>query len=90
MILIETFQFHCKAFLFFLALLIIEAQDSVVTVKKPLFKTNVAEFDACLEKMGKTVEKGITDYHVGSTVDHDMVMTTLPTSKAIELAFDRA
>ena len=34
----------------------------------------VAEFDAYLSKLGKKVEKRITDYHVGGTGSHDVVM----------------
>ena len=53
---------------------IIEGKDSLVTMEQPLFKDNVAEFDNYLSKLGKTVEKRITDYHVGGTGNHDVVM----------------
>ena len=53
---------------------IIEGEDSLVTMEQPLFKDNVAEFDNYLSKLGKTVEKRITDYHVGGTGNHDVVM----------------
>lgn len=53
---------------------IIEGKEAVVTMEQPLFKDNVAEFDAYLSKLGKTVEKRITDYHVGGTGNHEVVM----------------
>lgn len=53
---------------------IIEAEDALVTMEQPLFKDNVAEFDVYLSKLGKKVEKRITDYHVGGTGSHDVVM----------------
>ena len=53
---------------------IIEGKDALVTMEQPLFKDNVAEFDAYLSKLGKAVEKRITDYHVGGTGSHEVVM----------------
>lgn len=53
---------------------IIEGKDALVTMEQPLFKDNVAEFDAYLSKLGKTVEARITDYHVGGTGNHEVVM----------------
>lgn len=53
---------------------IIEGKDALVTMEQPLFKDNVVEFDAYLSKIGKSVEKRITDYHVGGTGHHDVVM----------------
>ena len=53
---------------------IIEGEDSLVTMEQPLFKDNVAEFDNYLSKLEKPVEKRITDYHVGGTGNHDVVM----------------
>ena len=53
---------------------IIEGRKALVTMEQPLFKDNVAEFDAYLSKLGKKVEKRITDYHVGGTGSHDVVM----------------
>lgn len=53
---------------------IIEGKDALVTMEHPLFKDNVAEFDAYLSQLGKAVEKRITDYHVGGTGHHDVVM----------------
>ncbi len=53
---------------------IIEGQDALVTMEQPLFKDNVAEFDSYLYKLDKPVEKRITDYHVGGTGSHDVVM----------------
>lgn len=53
---------------------IIEGKDALVTMEQPLFKDNVAEFDAYLSKLGKTVETRITDYHVGGTGNHEVVM----------------
>ena len=43
-------------------------------MEQPLFKDNVAEFDTYLSELGKPVEKRITDYHVGGTGNHDVVM----------------
>lgn len=43
-------------------------------MEQPLFRDNVAEFDSYLSKLGKKVEKRITDYHVGGTGSHDVVM----------------
>ena len=53
---------------------IIEGKDALVTMEQPLFKDNVAEFDSYLSELGKPVEKRITDYHVGGTGKHDVVM----------------
>ena len=53
---------------------IIEGNDALVTMEQPLFKDNVAEFDTYLASLGKTVEQRITDYHVGGTGSHDIVM----------------
>lgn len=53
---------------------IIEGADSVVTMEEPLFKVNVKEFGAYLAKIGKPVAKRITDYHLGGTADHEVVM----------------
>lgn len=53
---------------------IIEGRDALVTMEQPLFKDNVAEFDSYLEGLGKPVEQRITDYHVGGTAGHDVVM----------------
>lgn len=53
---------------------IVEGKDGLVTMEQPLFKENVAEFDAYLVKLGKSVEQRITDYHVGGTGTHDVVM----------------
>lgn len=53
---------------------IIEGKDALVTMEQPLFKDNVAEFDTYLSKLDKPVEKRITDYHVGGTGEHDVVM----------------
>lgn len=53
---------------------IVEGKKGLVTMEQPLFKDNVAEFDAYLGKLGKKVVKRITDYHVGGTGNHDVVM----------------
>ena len=53
---------------------IIEGKDALVTMEQPLFKDNVAEFDAYLSRLEKPVEKCITDYHVGGTGNHEVVM----------------
>lgn len=53
---------------------IIEGDNAVVTMEQPLFKDNAAEFDAYLSALGKPVERRVTDYHVGGTGSHDVVM----------------
>lgn len=53
---------------------IIEGSDSVVTMEQPLFKVNVEEFNAYLDRVGKPVAKRITDYHVGGTGGHEILM----------------
>ena len=53
---------------------IVEGKDALVTMEQPLFKENVAEFDAYLAKLGKPVERRITNYHVGGTGSHEVVM----------------
>lgn len=53
---------------------IVEGKKSVVTMEQPLFKDNVAEFDTYLANLKKPVEKRISDYHVGGTGSHDIVM----------------
>lgn len=53
---------------------IIEGGDSLVTMEQPLFKENVAEYDEYLAGLGKPVEKRITDYHLGGTGSHEIVM----------------
>lgn len=53
---------------------IIEGDNALVTMEQPLFKDNVAEFDEYFDKLGKPVTQRITDYHVGGTGSHDIVM----------------
>ena len=53
---------------------IVEGKDALVTMEQPLFKDNVAEFDTYLARLGKPVAKRVTDYHVGGTGSHDVVM----------------
>ena len=53
---------------------IVEGRNALVTMERPLFKDNVAEFDAYLAKLNKPAEQRITDYHVGGTAHHDVVM----------------
>lgn len=53
---------------------IVEGRNALVTMEQPLFKDNVAEFDAYLAGLVKPVEQRITDYHVGGTAHHDVVM----------------
>lgn len=53
---------------------IVEGRNALVTMEQPLFKDNVAEFDAYLAGLAKPVEQRITDYHVGGTAHHDVVM----------------
>ena len=53
---------------------IVEGKDSLVTMEHPLFKDNVAEFNSYIKKIGKPIERIISDYHVGGTGDHAQVM----------------
>ena len=53
---------------------IIEGKESVVTMERPLFKDNIAEFNAYLDGLNKPVSQRISDYHVGGTGEHDVVM----------------
>ena len=53
---------------------IVEGDNALVTMEQPLFKDNVAEFDEYLDKLNKPVVQRITDYHVGGTGSHDIVM----------------
>lgn len=53
---------------------IIEGESGLVTMEQPLFKENAAEFDEYVAGLKKPVEKIISDYHVGSTGDHEVVM----------------
>ena len=53
---------------------IVEGDNALVTMEQPLFKDNVAEFDEYLDKLNKPVVQRITDYHVGGTSSHDIVM----------------
>lgn len=53
---------------------IVEGRNALVTMEQPLFKENVAEFDAYLAKLNKPAEQRIADYHVGGTAHHDVVM----------------
>ena len=53
---------------------IIEGDNALVTLEEPLFKDNVTEFGAYLSKLGKPVEKRISNYHIGGTSSHEVVM----------------
>ena len=53
---------------------IIEGSDGLVTLEQPLFKDNVSEFDAYVTSLNKPVRKIVTNYHVGGTGSHDIVM----------------
>lgn len=53
---------------------IVEGKNALVTMEQPLFKDNVAEFDAYLAGLDKPVEQRISNYHVGGTAHHDVVM----------------
>ena len=53
---------------------IVEGKDSLVTMEHPLFKENVTEFNGYIDKIGKPIEKIISDYHVGGTGNHAQVM----------------
>lgn len=56
------------------AAFIVEGREAVVTMEQPLFKDNVAEFDAYLNSLGKPVAARIADYHLGGTGDAPIVM----------------
>lgn len=53
---------------------IIEGKDSLVTMEHPLFKDNVAEFNSYIKKLGKPIEKIISDYHLGGSGSHGQIM----------------
>lgn len=53
---------------------IVEGNNALVTMEQPLFKDNVAEFDALLAALNKPVERRISSYHLGGTAHHDIVM----------------
>ena len=53
---------------------IVEGSASLVTFEHPLFKEDVAAFDAYAAGLGKPVEQRIADYHVGGTGDHATIM----------------
>ena len=53
---------------------IIEGAYELVTMEQPLFKDNVTEFNTYLSALDKPVAQRITDYHVGGTGNHDIVM----------------
>lgn len=53
---------------------IIEGNNALITMEQPLFKDNVVEFDTYLSKLKKPVEQRITDYHVGGTANHEIIM----------------
>ena len=53
---------------------IIEGKNALVSMEHPLFKDNVAEFNSYIGKLGKPIEKIISDYHVGGTGSHAQVM----------------
>lgn len=53
---------------------IIEGKTGLVTLEQPLFKDNVSEFDSYVVSLNKPVEKIITNYHVGGTGNHDVMM----------------
>lgn len=53
---------------------IIEGKDSLITMEHPLFKDNVAEFNIYIEKLGKPIEKIISDYHLGGSGNYAQIM----------------
>lgn len=53
---------------------IIEGKDSLVTMEHPLFKDNVTEFNIYIEKLGKPIEKIISDYHLGGSGNYAQIM----------------
>lgn len=55
----------------------VEGKNGLITLEQPLFKDNVAEFDAYVASLNKPVQTIITDYHVGGTGNHDIVIASL-------------
>lgn len=53
---------------------IIEGQQAVITLEEPLFKDNIAEYNAYLEKLNKPVTHRIANYHIGGTSEHELIM----------------
>ena len=53
---------------------IVEGPDGLVTLEQPLFKDNVAEFNAYEASLGKPTLQRITDYHLGGTADQPILM----------------
>lgn len=53
---------------------IVEGPNGLVTLEQPLFKDNIAEFNAYEASLGKPVAKRITNYHLGGTADQPIVM----------------
>lgn len=53
---------------------IIEGRSGLVTLEHPLFKDNVAEFDAYTVSLNKPVQKSITDYHAEGTGSREVAM----------------
>ena len=53
---------------------IIEGKSGLVTLESPIFKDNVAEFNTYAEKLGKPIEKNISDYHMGEEKKDGVVM----------------
>jgi hypothetical protein len=50
---------------------IIEGKNRLVTLEHPLFKDNIAEFNAYIKRLKKPVVKSIADYHIsGSYADY--------------------
>ncbi len=53
---------------------IVEGAEGLVTLEQPLFKDNVAEFDAYIKNLNKPVVKCIASYHIGGT-EHSEIVT---------------
>lgn len=53
---------------------IVEGKDALVVLEAPLFKSALAEFDACIKKLGKPVASAVIDYHVGGQESQAIVM----------------
>lgn len=56
---------------------IVEGSNALVTLEHPLFKENIAEYNAYVAALGKPVEKIIANYHTGGFADyhhHDVIM----------------
>ena len=53
---------------------IVEGKDALITLEEPLFKDNIAEFATYVETLQKPIVQRISDYHVGGTAHHAVIM----------------